>query len=150
MVTYIAIVVIVAVAAIIVYRKRREKAVKEMPQGLQIFDENGSIIYDYSNETFHIFGTGNIVGGVSGSITDSRIRANDTILLPLNQTLHNFDVSDYNHGSGVGKYKYQQKVYAVFPNITVADGKISWSFRAPADQRGHYVDVSFVYGGRLF
>lgn len=153
MILYICLAVLVVLALACVYRNKKAKAGKEedeMPVGLQVRDEEGSILYDFSSETFHVFGTGTITGGVSGSITDSRIRQNDTILLPLVQTLHDFNVNDYNTTQTQGSYQYQQKVYAVYPDITIANGVISWSFRQPADPRGHYVDVDFVYGGRLF
>ena len=123
--------------------------VTEVPIGLQVRDEEGSILYDFSSESFYVFGTGNIVVGINGSITDPRIRKDDTILLPLAQTLHGFDVSDYNRTDSP-HYEFQHKVYAVFPDIVIKDGEISWSFRAPAHPLGHYVDVTFVYGGRMF
>ena len=54
MVTYIAIAVIILVAAIIFYRKKREK---KMPAGLQVFDENGEVIFDLSHSTGRFIGS---------------------------------------------------------------------------------------------
>ena len=156
MVIKLLILVAVVLVSVLLYRKRRKKpkeenkSEEEMPVGMQIKDEYGNILYDFSSETFHVFGHGTIFGGVSGSITDSRIRANDTILLPLVQTMQGFDVNDYNTSPPRKSYQYQEKVYSVFPDIKIEDGKISWSFRTPSDSRGYYVGVEFVYGGRLF
>ena len=152
MVIKILILIAVVLVSVLLYRKMRKKpkekdeSEEEMPVGMQIKDEDGNILYDFSSETFHVFGQGTIFGGVAGSITDSRIRANDTILLPLVQTMQGFNVSDYN----TRQYQYQEKVYSVFPDIKIENGKISWSFRTPSDSRGYYVGVEFVYGGRLF
>ena len=53
MVVYIAIAVIAVVAAIFFYRKKRKK---EMPAGLQIFDENGNLTFDLSHSTSRFIG----------------------------------------------------------------------------------------------
>ena len=57
MVVYIVIAVIVVVAAIFLYHKRKEKAVKEVPQGVQAFDERGNLIFDLSHSTSRFIGS---------------------------------------------------------------------------------------------
>lgn len=75
MVTYIAIAVIILVAAIIFYRKKREK---KMPAGLQVFDENGKVIFDSSHST------GRFIGSDTLSTTYSSGRVTKTIHVTKN------------------------------------------------------------------
>lgn len=70
MVTYFVVAVIIAVAAIFFYR--RNKRGKEMPAGIQIFNKNGSLIFDLANNTTYILGTGT-TGTGNGSLNDNRI-----------------------------------------------------------------------------
>ena len=56
MIVYIVIAVIVVVAAIFLYRKKKRD--KEMAQGLQIFNASGQLIFDLSNATTYVLGTG--------------------------------------------------------------------------------------------
>ena len=69
MVIYITIAVIILVAAIIFYRKKREK---EMPAGLQVFDESGKVVVDMTSRTSKILGRVT-VGENDGSLTDERL-----------------------------------------------------------------------------
>lgn len=75
MVIYIAIAVVIAIAAIILYHKYHKKSSKEgaeMPQGLQVFDENGNVVADMTSRSSKILGTVN-TNGRNGSLTDNRL-----------------------------------------------------------------------------
>lgn len=72
MVTYIAIAVIVAVAAILIYRKTRKKEEKDMAAGLQVFDENGILIVDMQTRISKVLGEVTI-STRKGSLTDTRL-----------------------------------------------------------------------------
>ena len=75
---YIAVAVILVIAAIIFYkRKKREK---EMPAGLQIFDENEHLIFDLANNTSYVLGTAN-TGAQDGSISDEKITARTWVVV---------------------------------------------------------------------
>ena len=68
---YIAVAVILVVAVIVII-KRRKKGAEEVPQGIQIFDENGDIVVDMTSRTSKILGTIN-TDGKDGSLTDDRL-----------------------------------------------------------------------------
>lgn len=143
MVVYIVIAVIVAVAAIFLYRK---KAVKKVPQGLQIFNSNGDIILDYAEDTCQIYGFVQTVAGKSGSVNDKRITAN-TMLIPYSYVF----VTEATEGT----VSYDQSIEnAIFPNFTVSSGTISWTYAPKHTPDGGkwkngdaYIQVGFLYGG---
>lgn len=117
-VIYIVIAVIVMVAAVIIYKRRIRE--KEMPAGIQIFDENGNLIFDLANNTSYILGTAN-TGTQDGSISNSKITTRTWVIIlscPANGQI---------------------------PYFTVTSGKISWQFlggtRAPSPK-----NISFMYG----
>ena len=65
-------VAVIAIIAAVLFYKRRKKKEKEMPQGIQVFDENGQIIADMTSRTSKILGTVN-TNGRNGSLTDNRL-----------------------------------------------------------------------------
>jgi hypothetical protein len=65
-----AVAVIAIIATAIIYKRRKKE--KEMPQGIQVFDENGQIIADMTSRTSKILGTVN-TNGRNGSLTDNRL-----------------------------------------------------------------------------
>ena len=72
MVIYIAIAVIIVIAAILIYRKKRAK---DMAAGLQVFDENGTLVVDMQTRISKVLGTVTTdwrTGSV-GSLTDERL-----------------------------------------------------------------------------
>lgn len=117
MVTYIAIAVIILVAAIIFYRKKREK---EMAAGLQIFNESGKVIFDLANQTSFVYGTVN-TNGTNGSVSDSRIDEHTWIMV-------------------IGT----QDATTLIPNFTIEKGKISWENKSM--WYVHAGNVTFIYG----
>ena len=140
MVVYIAIAVIVVVAAIIFYRKKRKK---EMPAGLQIFDENGGIVFDINDYAFELYGIVTTTAKVAGSVRDSRIKK-DTCVFMLISAIHpNFD---YAHMTA-DQY-YNEQLFSKLPNFTITDGAISWdaTYRSSSVNVSGY-NVTFAYGG---
>lgn len=72
MVIYIVIAVIIVIAAILIYRKKRAK---DMAAGLQVFDENGTLVVDMQTRISKVLGTVTTdwrTGSV-GSLTDERL-----------------------------------------------------------------------------
>lgn len=118
MVVYIVIAVIIAIAAILIYkRKKREK---KMPAGLQIFNESGKVIFDLANQTTFVYGTVN-TNGTNGSVSDSRIDEHTWIMV-------------------VGT----QDATTLIPNFTIEKGKISWENKSMWFV--HAGNVTFIYG----
>ena len=117
MVVYIIIAVIVSVAAIFFYRKKREK---EMPAGLQIFDENGKLTFDLANQTTYILGTGS-TGAQNGSISNSKITARTWVLITM------------------------CPADGIIPYFTVEQGKISWQYLTGSASPSPK-NVTFMYG----
>ena len=116
----IAIAVIVTVSAIIFYkRKKREQG---MPQGLQIFDENGNLTFDLSTNTTQVLGSAS-TGGTDGSIQDSSITPRCWVLVT--------DTADAN---------------TMIPLFTATNGQLSWTYHDPYlySRKGN---VNFIYGG---
>lgn len=140
------VVVIVIGVCYIRKKKKEDKGDDDVAIGLQVYDANNNCVLDFTTETYHMFGSATISGGVAGSVSDSRIKVGDTVIFPITQSLHDFDESLFRRNSVAG---FKQKRFAVFPNITIANGKISWSFRNKADSYGCYVDMKFVYGGKV-
>ena len=143
---YLIIAVIVSVAAIIFYRKRKEKAVKEVPQGVQIFNSSGDIILDYTENTCQIYGFVQTVAGQSGSVSDARINAN-TMLIPYSYVF----ITEATEGTA----SYDQSIgQAIFPNFTISNGSISWQYAPKHTPDGGkwkngdaYIQVGFLYVG---
>lgn len=116
---YIAVAVILVVAAIIFYkRKKREK---DMAAGIQIFDDNGDLIFDLANRTTYVIGTGH-TGTSNSSLSDSRVVAGRTWVAVTEAT-----------------------ATAVIPYFTITDGSIAWSFVFNSSFNS-IQDVTFMYG----
>ena len=144
MVIYITIAVIIVIAAILIYKQKKRE--KKMPAGLQIFNSNGEVILDYTEDTCQIYGFAETIAGKSGSINDNRITAN-TMLIPYSYVF----VTEATEGT-VG---YSQSIgNAIFPNFTISDGSISWTYAPKHFPDGTswkngdaYIQVGFLYGG---
>ena len=119
---YVIIAVIVVVAAIILYRKRSKKEAKEVPQGLQIFNSSGDLIFDLSNATTYVLGTGS-TGTSNGSLSNSKIKAGRTWIAVTGTAVDNAEI----------------------PVFTVTSGKISWKFKRVSTLTS-IVNVIFMYG----
>ena len=123
---YIAVAVIVLVAAILIY-KRREKGAEEVPQGLQVFDESGNTIVDTSERLTKYLGTFTVpTDAVSGEIINPEIGDGE-----LWYTIKIEEVSGY--------HPYQDGVVTSYPKITKGDGKILWSYPSSAARFGAVV-----------
>ena len=117
-------VAVIAIIAAILFYKRRKKKEKEMPQGIQIFDSGGNIIFDLSKSTTYMLGSGQ-TGTSNSSLSDSRIVAGRTWVI-VTAAPDN----------------------ALIPNFTVSNGSISWNFNTTASTSYGAVisNLSFIYG----
>lgn len=124
MVIYIAVAVIVAVTAIILYRRKKAKKEEtKVPQGLQIFNESGDLVFDLSNQTTYVLGTGS-TGTSNGSISNSKIVAGKTWVVVTSAAAD-----------------------ALIPIFTVSNGKISWDFYMSMSVSAvHKRNITFMYG----
>lgn len=101
MVIYIVIAVIIAVAAIFLYRKK--KGEKKVPAGLQIFDADGDLTFDLANNTTYVLGTGS-TNAKNGSLNNSKITTRTWVIVlscPADGVMPYFSVS-----SGVLSWQY--------------------------------------------
>lgn len=120
MVIYIAIaVIIIVVAAIFLYRKKKRD--KEMAQGLQIFDGSGKLIFDLSNATTYVLGTGE-TGTENGTIYNSGIVAGRTWVVVTSAPAD-----------------------ALIPIFTATNGSISWDFYMSLEA-AQKRSLTFMYG----
>lgn len=124
MVIYITIAVIIAIAAIILYRRKKAKKEEtKVPQGLQIFNSSGDLIFDLSNATTYVLGTGN-TGTSNGSLSNSGIKAGRTWVIVTSAPAD-----------------------ALIPIFTVSNGKISWDFYMSTSVSAvHKRNLTFMYG----
>ena len=123
MTLYVIIAVAIVVAAIVVYRK---KAVKKVPQGLQVFDENGNTIVDTSERLTKYLGTFTVpTNAVSGEIINPEIGDGElwyTIKI-----------------EGMSGYVLDEGSVTSYPRITKGDGKILWSYPSSTARFGAVV-----------
>lgn len=92
-----------------------------MAQGIQIFNSDGGLIFDLSNSTTYVLGSGQ-TGTSAGSLSDARIVAGRTWVVTTSGS------------SG-----------CVNPIFTVSDGIISWTF-SQVLVHGSVQNVTFMYG----
>ena len=142
MVMYVAIAVILVVAAILIY-KHRKKGADTVPQGIQIFDDNGNIVFDINDCAFEVYGVVTTTAKVAGKVTDTRIKKNTCVFILVSAKHPNFDYENMT----ATKY-YNEQFFSKLPNFSIADGEISWD----GTYRGDNVNVSgynvtFIYGG---
>ena len=69
MVTYIVIAVVIVIAAIFLYRKKRRE---DMAQGLQVFDANGKVVVNMQTRISKVLGEVT-TNRQDGSLTDARL-----------------------------------------------------------------------------
>ena len=125
MVIYIIIAVIFAVVAIILYhRKKAKKEEAKVPQGLQLFNESGQLIFDLTKATTYVLGTGH-TGTSNGSLSNSKIKAGRTWVVITSAPAD-----------------------ALIPLFTISNGKISWDFYMSMDVGSvvHKRNLTFIYG----
>ena len=121
---YIVLAVIVVVAAILILRKK--KGAEEVPQGLQVFDENGNTIVDTSERLTKYLGTFTVpTNAVSGEIINPEIGDGElwyTIKI-----------------EGMSGYVLDEGSVTSYPRITKGDGKILWSYPSSTARFGAVV-----------
>ena len=134
--------IILAVVGLVLWHKKRGK--NKMPVGLQIYNASGKLILDYTERGVQIYGTKKITGGknATGTISDSRIKAGETFIVPYNITL------DAKTVSGASE-EYYAMFMGIQPEFTIVDGKITWRYGTAPQSLGAYVGMSILYGGGL-
>lgn len=128
---YIAVAVIV-IAAIIIYRKKR-KGDEEVPQGLQVFDEDGNVVVDTTERITKYLGSFTVpTDADSGTVANSEIGEGDLWYVIEIDTLT---------PGGVGS-----DVRFSYPVITKGDGVLYWNY--PHSQTSFYrrYGVTIHYG----
>lgn len=138
---YVIIAVIIVVAAIHIYKRKRSA---DMPQGLQVYDDNGNIVFDINDYAFDLYGIVTTTAKVAGSVTDSRINVNTCLFMIISAKHPNFD---YAHMTAEQYYNEQQ--FSQLPNFTIANGRISWdaTYRSSSSINVSGYNVTFAYGG---
>lgn len=137
------IAVIIVVAAINIY-KRRKKGAEKVPQGMQVYDENGNVVFDINDYAFDLYGIVTTTAKVAGSVTDSRINKDTCLFMIISAKHPNFD---YAHMTAEQYYNEQQ--FSQLPNFTIANGRISWdaTYRSSSSINVSGYNVTFAYGG---
>lgn len=138
---YVIIAVIIVVAAIHIYKRKRSA---DMPQGLQVYDDTGNIIFDINDYAFDLYGIVTTTAKVAGSVTDSRINKDTCLFMIISAKHPNFD---YAHMTAEQYYNEQQ--FSQLPNFTIANGRISWdaTYRSSSSINVSGYNVTFAYGG---
>lgn len=138
---YVIIAVIIVVAAIYIYKRKRSA---DMPQGLQVYDDTGNIIFDINDYAFDLYGIVTTTAKVAGSVTDSRINKDTCLFMIISAKHPNFD---YAHMTAEQYYNEQQ--FSQLPNFTIANGRISWdaTYRSSSSINVSGYNVTFAYGG---
>ena len=130
---------IVAVAVIIIatilFIRKRKKGAEEVPQGLQVFDENGNCIVDITERITKYLGTFTVpTNADSGTVANSEIGDGDLWYVIEIDALSNGVV-----GSG-------DNVVFSYPVITKGDGQLNWSYPHSADYTYRRYGVTVHYG----
>ena len=117
-----AVAVIAVIAAALFYKRRKKE--KEMPQGIQIFNSSGDLVFDMTKNTTYVLGTGQ-TGTANGSLSNSAIVSGRTWIIVITAQEN-----------------------ALIPNFTVSSGKISWNFNTTSATSfgATIVNLSFLYG----
>jgi hypothetical protein len=99
---------------------------------------------DYTERGYQVYGTHTITGrsNASGTITDSRIKAGSTFIIPYNITLDGITVSG-------ATAEYYAQFMGIQPEFTISDGQINWRYGSAPRSRGAYIGMSILYGGVL-
>lgn len=137
---YIAVAVLIIAVVIVLKRK---KGGEEVPQGLQVFNENGNMILDITDITYQLYGSRVIVGSQygSGTIYDSRIKAGETFIIPYNITLDGITPTN-------PQDEYYAQAFSIQPEFVISDGQITWQY-GDAHALGAYAGMTILYGGKL-
>ena len=116
---------------------KKEGVVKNMPQGLQVFDENGNLIIDIGTHITKALGEGD-TGTTDGSIVDDRLNDGAVWVLITERLSGDADV-DYR----------ETKRSRCLPNFTNSGNTITWKFNHKTSiSNMQYTDVrvKFLYG----
>ncbi|MFR1863179.1 MAG: hypothetical protein ACLTJQ_07100 [Dialister invisus] len=110
---------------------KKEVTIRYMPQGLQVFDENGNIVVDVTNRLIKYLGVVEI-NGTDGSLTNVELSEGDLWYYPLNIKMPPPTPSIHT--------EYHM------PTITKNSKSISWDYGShPSDKRLSMVLLYGVY-----
>ena len=111
-----------------------------MAAGLQIFNENGQIIFDLGDISHVVYGKAD-TGYNNGSITDTHITEKSFIFVYY--TEHEF----YKNLKNGDSFSIGDNAMEAYPLIKIEKGKISWMYNSTMASRYHKVRYKFFYGG---
>ena len=130
---YIVLAVAVVVAVILIYK--RKKGAEEVPQGLQVFDEDGNVVVDITERITKYLGSFTVpTDADSGTVANSEIGDGD---LWYAMVIDSSTPSSVPTGGNV--------IYS-YPVITKGDGVLYWNY--PHSQTSYYkrYGVTIHYG----
>lgn len=109
----------VLVLILLVMKGKKKKEVETVPQGLQVFDENGRKVLDTSDRLTRVYGIVDIPHG-KGQIKDARIKVNNSFLFVLTGGVYDY------RSTLAGNLDYECREIRVF------DGFIEYNNQAGA------------------
>ena len=127
------IIVAVVIIAIILFIKKRKKGAEEVPQGLQVFDNQGNVVVDVTDRLTKVLGTATIPANTtSGTISNPLIVSDVSIWYVI--TKITFDERWTRMDAVMG-----------LPVFTQVDGGIHWEY---VPEQGYYykAGVEIIYG----
>lgn len=116
------VIAILIISAYLLWLRRKEdvqEGDRKMPQGLQVFDENGNINVNIQDRLCKVLGTFD-TGTSNGRVNDSRLDAGTMWIVPYYAEVPD----DYNVASmgwGIDETR-------MFPQYTQVSGGITWTF----------------------
>lgn len=99
-----------------------------MPAGLQIWDQNGNLIVDFTSRLARVVGVRNIDGN-AGSFFDANLTSGDPFLAFQQQTLWGFVNGDVTR-----------------PIFNVSAGTVSWSYTTGFSGNNQRIKGTLFYG----
>ena len=130
MTLYVIIAVAIVVAAIVVY-KRRKKGAEEVPQGLQVFDENGNVVVDITDRLTKVLGTASIrPTTTAGTITNA-------LIVDSNKMWYAITSVNFNQSWTVMDADIEM------PVLTQINGGISWEY---VKNSRYKAGIDIIYG----
>ena len=131
---YIAVVAVVIIATTLIYK--RKKGEKEVPQGIQVFDENGNCIVDVTERINKYLGSFTIDGTAdSGTVTNEELAEGDL--------WYAFEIKGI---AGSSIVSTDENAIFSFPVITKGNGKLTWQYPHSISSTYRRYSVTVYYG----
>lgn len=125
---YIVLAVAVVVAAILIYKRKGEK---EVPQGLQVFDENGNVVVDITDRLTKVLGTASIrPTTTAGTITNALINSNTTLWYVIANVEYSASTTSINADLEL-------------PVLTQTNGGVHWEY---VNNSNYKAGIDIIYG----